>query len=219
MKAVIFDMDGVLIDSEPFWKEAEKQVFSSVGVNVTKELSHVTARMTTAEVAQFWYDRHPWPGRSLGQVEQEVINTVEQLIIRQGKSKEGVLKTLRFFKEENFKVGLATNSPSRLISVVLDKIGITEFFDVACSSEHEPWGKPHPAVYETTAKELAVAPGQCIVFEDSVSGIMAAKAAGMKTVAVPPKEDYHHQKYDLADIKLRELGVFAPKHLRHFTKF
>ncbi len=217
MKAVIFDMDGVLIDSEPFWKEAEKQVFSSVGVKVTHELSQVTAGMTTAEVTQFWYDHKPWRGKSLEEVEKEVVDLVEQLIMHHGKAMPGVFETLAFSKKENFKVGLATNSPFRLVPVVLERIGITEFFDVTCSSEYEPRGKPHPAVYETTAKRLEVAPAQCIVFEDSTSGIKAAKVAGMKTVAVPPKKDYHHQKYDLADIKLYELGAFGRVHLEYLA--
>ena len=100
MKAIIFDMDGVLIDSEPFWKEAEKQVFSSVGVKVTHELSQITAGMTTAEVTQFWYDHKPWRSKSLEKVETEVVDLVEEFILHHGKPMAGVFETLAFSREE-----------------------------------------------------------------------------------------------------------------------
>ena len=82
MQAVIFDMDGTLIDSEPMWKEAEKQVFSSIGVNVSEELSAKTASMTTREVTEFWHSYFPWTGKSLEQVENEVIDRVATLIFQ-----------------------------------------------------------------------------------------------------------------------------------------
>jgi HAD superfamily hydrolase (TIGR01509 family) len=213
MQAVIFDMDGVLIDSEPMWKEAEKQVFSSVGVDVRGELSAHTALMTTKEVTQFWYKHYPWTVKSLEQVENEVIDHVEALISEKGAQMEGVKKTLDFFQSKNFKIGLSTNSASRLISVVFNNLGISHFFDAISSSEHEEKGKPHPAVYLSTARKLQVIPSKCIAFEDSISGIIAAKKANIKTVAVPASHAFSNEAFEMSHLKLRRMSDFTDCHL------
>ena len=213
IQAVIFDMDGVLIDSEPMWKEAEKQIFSSVGVDVKEELSANTASMTTREVTQYWHTHYPWSGKSLVQVENEVVDRVEALISEKGTQMEGVKEILDFFQKKKIKIGLSTNSPSRLIPVILNKLGISNYFNAVSSSEHEEKGKPHPAVYLTTAKKLKVEPSKCIAFEDSFSGIIAAKKANIKTVAIPPSLEFADKKFEISHIKLRRLSDFTDLHL------
>ncbi len=213
MEAVIFDMDGTLIDSEPMWKEAEKQVFSSVGVQVTDNLSTHTASMTTREVTKFWYNHFPWSGKSLEQVENEVIDCVAALITNKGEPMEGVKEILSFFEKKKFKIGLATNAPARLIPVVLNKLKISTYFLSACSSQNETQGKPHPAVYLSTIRKLDVDPLKCIAFEDSLSGVISASKAKLKTVIVPPLSDFTNKKYGIADIKLRRLSDFTEIHL------
>lgn len=106
IQAVIFDMDGVLIDSEPMWKEAEKDVFTSVGVEVSDSLSAYTASMTTREVTEFWYSHFPWSGKSLEDVENEVVERVEFLISEKGKPMAGVKEILDLFHHQNLKIGL-----------------------------------------------------------------------------------------------------------------
>jgi sugar-phosphatase len=213
MQAVIFDMDGTLIDSEPMWKEAEKKVFSSVGVNVSEELSINTASMTTTEVTHFWYNHYPWSGKSLKQVENEVIDGVEILISEKGKPMVGVKEILDFFYNREIKIGLSTNAPYRLISVVLNKLGISDYFDAISSSEQELKGKPDPAVYLSTIKKLKVSPSRCIAFEDSLSGIVAAKKANMKIVAIPPSLEFTSKKFDISDLRLKALSDFKDHHL------
>ncbi len=211
--AVIFDMDGVLIDSEPAWKKAEFEVFTSVGVHVASELSEITCAMTTTEVTRFWYEKTPWQGKSLEEVENEVIDQVGRFIVEEGKPMSGIKQLLELFHRRNFRIGLATNSPSRLIPLVLEKSGISGYFDAISSSENEIEGKPHPAVYLSTAKKLGVSPEHCIVFEDSVHGIMAGKNAGMKTVAIPSEKQFHLEGFSLADLKIRQLDDFNEQHL------
>ncbi|AOT08632.1 hexitol phosphatase HxpB [Pseudoalteromonas luteoviolacea] len=205
IEAVIFDMDGTLIDSEPMWKEAEKQVFSSLGVNIKEELAAKTASMTTIEAAEFWYKESPWVGASISQVADKVVNKVSELIVQRGEALPGVHDALDFLTEKQVKIGLATNAPNVLISVVLNKLKITHYFSVCCSSEYERLGKPSPDVYLSTAAKLQVAPQNCLAVEDSVTGLCAAKAANMCTLVVPHKDEYHSDKFARADYKLVNL--------------
>ncbi|TLP71162.1 hexitol phosphatase HxpB [Maribacter sp. ACAM166] len=183
MKAVIFDMDGVIINSEPFWKKAEKEVFTSLGVQVTDEFAKITARMTTTEVTRFWFEKYPWKMTPFEEVEQMVVSKVITSIKKEGREIPGIHKFMAFLKQEKFKLGLATNSPYSIIPAVLEKIGLTNTFDVIVSAEFETKGKPDPAVYLTTSQKLNINPKNCFVIEDSCSGMQAAKTAGMKVIA------------------------------------
>lgn len=213
--AVIFDMDGVIIDSEPLWKKAEKEVFSSVGVDVREELTTITASMTTGQVTEYWYKHMSWEGKTMKEVENEVIDLVGKLITSEGQAIEGITELLGFFSKRGFRIGLATNSPSRLIPVVLDKVGIRKYFDAVSSAEFEKEGKPDPAVYLSTSEKLNVLPGKCLVFEDSVSGVRAAKQANMKVVAICSPSNWESDGFGLADLRLKGLPHFQTSHLKH----
>lgn len=182
-KAVIFDMDGVLIDTEKIWKQAEKEIFSSFGVQVTDEHSKVTQTMTTSQVTQFWYEKFPWRHKGLKEVEQMVVSRVAALIGSEDCLIKGVKAFIEKLKFKNHKIGLATNSPYILIPTVLEKLKIARLFDAISSAEFEEKGKPDPAIYYTTARKLHVDPKDCLVIEDSYSGILAAKQAGMTVAA------------------------------------
>lgn len=208
MNAVIFDMDGLLINSEPFWKQAERTVFSSVGVELSDALCSKTAAMTTREVTEFWYGLFPWKHKTLEAVENDVVDCVDELIKKDGQPMPGVRGLLEYFHEQQYRIGLSTNSPFRLIASVMEKLDIGHYFHSISSSEHVESGKPDPAVYLSTLTKLQVDASKCIAFEDSVSGVLAAKSAGIKAVVVPPRHDFDNPKYDVADIKLRSLSEF-----------
>jgi len=217
-EAVIFDMDGLLIDSEPFWRTAEKEVFGSLGVDVTAELALQTSRMTTKEVTEYWYRLKPWEHKSLPEVEQAVIQQVGQLIERDGVIMPGVITTLLFFKRTGYKIGLATNAPDILVSKVLRKLNIEHYFNTTVSSDAVDKGKPSPDVYLKTALMLNVSPVNCIAFEDSASGIQAAIAAGMKVIAVPDKSEFDDIGFETADIKISSLNDFCEAHLQFLNR-
>lgn len=183
--AAIFDMDGLLIDSEPFWKLAERESFAEVGIHITEEMSKVTAPMTTAEVAAHWYAFRPWEGRSTGDLEQSVMSKVRDLINKHGNALPGARDILECGRSRGWRIALASNSPLSLCEHVLAVLNLHGAFDVIVSAEQVARGKPSPDIYLEAARRLGVPPARCLAFEDSASGVRAACDAGMTVVAVP----------------------------------
>jgi sugar-phosphatase len=202
LQAVIFDMDGLLIDSEPHWRAAEIEIFGKLGLVLTEEQCMQTM----------------WPQRSLQEVEDDIVQAVEDLVNNHGTAMAGVTETIALFQRLGFRIALASSSSMRLITCVLRKLGIREAFEVVHSAEFEEYGKPHPAIFLSTARQLGISPTQCLVFEDSFNGLIAAKAARMKAVAVPEGEHYAQTRYDFADLKLRSLLEFQEKNLAALSR-
>ncbi len=207
-EAVLFDMDGVLVDSEPLWKRAEEEVFGELGVPVSEAHTTKTSRMTTQEVTDYWYTLFPWQNKSKEVVEQEVIERVIDLIIQEGVEIEGVRRLIAFLEHQHMPLGLVTNSPASVVPAVLHKIRATEVFSVICTADDVMKGKPDPEIYLKAAAALDVMPGKCLVFEDSVSGVAAAKAAGMTVVAIPPKGYVPLDNYQSADLIIPAFSAF-----------
>lgn len=216
--SVIFDMDGLLIDSEPLWGIAMREVFATVGVELTSELSSQTTGLRTVEVVDYWHDYFKWNGKSREQVASEIIDAVTAKILAQGKAMDGLHYILEYFRGKDFKIGLASSSPMRLIKSALDHLDITPYFHAVYSAEFESHGKPHPAVYLACAKALNSDPLHCIAFEDSVTGMIAAKAARMKVVVVPEAHKRTDKRYALADLKLDSLKEFGDEQLNQLMK-
>ena len=216
---VIFDMDGLLVDSEPLWIEAMQEVLETVGVKITAELAAATTGLRTVEVVSYWYDYFKWEGKTKQQICDEIMESVSHKLITQGKPMEGLHYILEFFSKKGLKTGLASSSPGCFIRLVLDHFKIKPFFQVISSAEHEPFGKPHPAVYLACAKELESNPLHCLAFEDSINGMVAAKAARMKVVVIPELHNRQNPKYVLADLKLDKLMEFQEMHFEHLNAY
>lgn len=198
-EAFIFDMDGVLIDSEPLWKIAMEQTFQEVGCNLTKKDFQKTVGMRIDEVVSYWYHHTGWQNVSEKEVENRIVNRMIHLIEENGKPLPGVVDTLNLLKAKGVKIGLATSSYAILIAAVLRTLDIQDAFHYVHSAEHEKYGKPHPAVYLTVAEKLGVNPKSCLVIEDSLSGIIAGKAAKMTVVCIPEKTHHPEPKLIIAD--------------------
>ncbi len=207
-EAIIFDMDGVIIDSEPLWKIAMEEVFSGLGSRLKKEDFQKTVGLRIDEVIHYWNIKENWGIRDESEVEEAIIIKMEGLIADKPVALEGVIDTLNYLKLRNIPVGLATSSSSRLIKVVLDKLEIKQLFNFVHSAEMEQYGKPHPAVYLTVAKKLAVLPEKCLVIEDSLNGIISAKAAKMTAVCIPEKTHHIEPKLILADYQFESMTDF-----------
>lgn len=198
-EAVIFDMDGVLIDSEPLWKIAMEEVFHSVGSKLTKQDFQKTVGLRLDEVIIFWHQHEGWQNVTPGEIELKIVDKMQLLIKENPKPLTGVMDMLSFLKAQKKKIGLATSSYAVLIDTVLSELNIAHFFDFTHSAELEKYGKPHPAVYLAVTEQLQVQPMKCLVIEDSLNGIISAKAAKMKVVCIPEKTHHTEPKLILAD--------------------
>jgi mannitol-1-/sugar-/sorbitol-6-/2-deoxyglucose-6-phosphatase len=207
IEAVVFDMDGVLIDSEPMWRRVEKDVFGRVGVALTDADLVETMGVRIGEVVARWFERRPWEGPSPRKVEQEIVEAVTETIASEGSLEEGVLEAIEYLHGLGLRLALASSSPMRLIEAVLSLDDLADRFEVVVSAEEEERGKPDPAVYLTAANALGVSPDRCLAIEDSVAGVGAAKAAGMVCVVVPDPL-VPGDRFAEADLILRSMEEF-----------
>ena len=203
--AIIFDMDGVLIDSEPLWKIAMEFVFGQYGSTLTHQDFQKTVGLRIDEVIAFWNIQENWRLSDLKNVENQIIDKLISLIELDPKPLPGVLDTLQFLKESGKKIGLATSSSQRLITTVLRALHIESYFDFAYSAEFETYGKPHPGVYIKVAAHLAVPTQRCLVIEDSLNGVIAGLAAQMKVCCIPEKTHFPNPKLTVAHFQFTDL--------------
>lgn len=201
IKAVIFDMDGVLIDSEPLWRIAMVKGFTDIGVPFTEDDCRKTTGMRFKEVVDIWLNHFKITSVSALDFENKVTDNLTELIQNKGKAINGVIDILEFCHRKQLKIGLATSSSVKLMKKVLNKLEIESYFDATISAEYMLYAKPHPEVYLTCANQLAVHPINCLVIEDSVNGCISGKAAQMKVIAVPDVDHNKDERFGIADYK------------------
>ncbi len=205
-------MDGVLIDSEPLWREAEILVFRKVGIYLNEEMCLQTTGLRTDEMVAHWYRFKPWSNKSQEEVGREINETVCNIIEERGVTAKGVRRAINFFNSAGIPKALASSSSPEVIDRVLTKLGLKQEFRVIYSAEKEEFGKPHPAVYITTAKKMNVQPVNCLAIEDSLAGLIAAKSAKMRTVVIPEESNRDNPRFTIADIRLNSLEDLSEGH-------
>jgi len=205
INAVIFDMDGVLINSEPLWREAEIAVFETIGLQLTDEMCSETTGLRLDEAVKYWLSRHSSKEVSASELEDRIIEELIKRIQTKAASMMGVDHALSFFRTKGLKIGLASSSAYRIIWTVLEKFNLREQFDFIYSAEEEEFGKPHPGIYLTVGHRLGVNPTECLAIEDSLMGVLAAKSARMKCIAVPEPASQRDPRFAIADCVLGSL--------------
>ena len=205
MRALIFDMDGILIDSGPLWRRAEVRAFGEVGLEIEEADCFQTQGLRIDEAVAYWFDRSPWTGASCEDVAHAVVEHVVALVGREGEPMPGALDAIEWARRTGWRLALASSSPHVLIGTVLERFEIADRFECAHSAEDEALGKPHPDVYLSAARSLALDPAECIAIEDSANGLLSARAAGMPCIAVPPVETRADPRFEAAIARLDSL--------------
>lgn len=208
LNTAIFDMDGLLIDSEPLWNQAAAEIFAHYGITLSATQYATTTGLRTKEFINHWFSFFKLPLADTGSVEDEIIDKVIELVIQKGKPMPGLAHIFNFFTDRNFKIGLATSSPAKLIDVVVDQLQIRNHLNAITSAALLPYGKPHPEVYLNCARELNAVATECVCFEDSFPGMIAVKAARMKCVVVPDHKISKDLKWHAADLRISSLQNF-----------
>jgi sugar-phosphatase len=217
LQAVIFDMDGLLVDSEPLWAEAADEVFKTYGVSLTKQQYDTTTGLRTREFVQWWFRHFQIEETQLPDAEKRILELILHKVKFKAKILPGVDHVFEFFSQRQLKMGLASSSPMELIELVVEMTGIGRFLSATASAQDLPYGKPHPMVYLNCAEALGVEPEACICFEDSFNGMISAKAAKMKCVVVPHHSQSKDERWGAADLKLSSLQNFGELHFNRLN--
>jgi sugar-phosphatase len=218
VNTVIFDMDGLLIDSEPYWQIAGMETLKEYNVTLAPAQYHHTTGLRTPEWLDYWFGYYGIPKDNIQQAVQALHENVFEKIRANAEALPGVEHIFQFFKQRGFRIGLATSSPLSLVDIVTKKLNIGHYLDAATSAEHLLFGKPHPQVYMDCAAALGAHPLECLCFEDSFNGMIAAKAARMRCVAIPVAGQHALPKWGAADLKLHSLEEFNDIQLQEIEK-
>lgn len=213
LNTVIFDMDGLLIDSEPLWSEAATEVFAYYGKKMSVADFASTTGLRTSEFVSWWLRDYKFDSAELEKASKKIIDLVIEKIRLKGEAMPGLEYILDFFQQKNFKIGLATSSPLIVADTVINLLHIKDYIQAITSAEKLQHGKPHPQVYLDCAETLQSSPLECVCFEDSVNGMIAAKAARMKCVVVPAYSQQKDEKWGVADLKISSLKNFSALHI------
>jgi mannitol-1-/sugar-/sorbitol-6-/2-deoxyglucose-6-phosphatase len=205
IRGAIFDMDGLLVDSEPLWTRAEIEVFATVGIRLDESQCAQTIGMGLEQVVAFRYRQQPFSKPSREEVARAIHRRVVELVSKHARAMPGALQALEFVRSKVARIGLATASDHELIDAALGRLAIRDIFDHLQSAAELPRGKPDPEVYLLAARGIRVAPGECVAFEDSLLGLEAILAAGMKSVAVPERRLVSDERFSRANIVLESL--------------
>jgi HAD superfamily hydrolase (TIGR01509 family) len=183
IEAVVFDLDGVLVDSEQVWDDVREQLARERGGRWHDRAQADMMGMSSVEWSRYMHDVVGL-AESPEEINAEVVRRMQARYSEQLPVLPGAIEAVRRLAED-FRLGLASSSNRPLIDAVLENTGLSELFDVTVSSEEVPSGKPAPDVYLRAAELLDLAPAQVAAIEDSANGIRSARAAGMRVLAIP----------------------------------
>ncbi|MFB9237077.1 HAD family hydrolase [Plantactinospora siamensis] len=181
--AVIFDLDGVIVDSEPVWEEVRRGYVARHGGRWQPDTQRRLMGMSTGEWAAY-LSGELGVDRTAEQVATEVVDEMTERYARHVPLIPGAVEAVRRLAAR-WPLGLASSSPPRLIEAALAAAGLAGEFRATLSTERVPRGKPAPDVYLSVAERLGVDPAGCVAVEDSSNGVRSAAAAGMRVIAVP----------------------------------
>lgn len=195
INTIFFDMDGVLIDSEPFWKKAEFEVFKNYfNILLTDKDLEESMGLKTTEVVALHINKYKLKSIDISKIGFEIEKKVVDQIVQFGKPKEGIYELIDWIKLKKWRRVLVTSSSHFIINSILEFLNLNDFFEAKFSAYDELKGKPDPAVYLSALKFINDSKEHVIVIEDSKNGVRAAKSAGLNVFALPDQN--HEQNLD-----------------------
>lgn len=187
IQAIIFDMDGLLIDSMMHWINSDKEFLKKYGIDLTDEMTRYFSGRSEAENT-YWVKNNFNLKHSVEELIAERFLETELIYTQKTNLLPGANKIIEIIKKNNIKQAIASGTPRRLLDKAVERFGWNSYMDVILSADDiGSIGKPNPLIYLKTAEKLNVEPERCIVFEDAENGVIAAKEAKMKCIAIPNK--------------------------------
>ena len=222
IKAVIFDLDGTLVDSMWMWRTIDIEYLTNQGIEVPENLEAFQEELEGTgftETAMLFKERFGIPD-SLEEIKETWIRMSGEKYQKEVPLKPGAKWFLGYLKEKGINVGISSSNSRELIQMVLEAHGILEYFDCITTCCEVKRGKPAPDVYLKTACGLGVEPKACLVFEDVPMGILAGKRAGMKVCAIDDaySQKQEEQKRELADWYILDYTQLAEEETRREDK-
>jgi HAD superfamily hydrolase (TIGR01509 family) len=209
IEAVVFDLDGVLLDSEQVWDEVREELVKERGGRWHEQAQTEMMGMSSVEWSRYMHDELDLP-EPPEEISAEVVQRLDEVYRKRLPLIDGAREAVERLAAR-WPLGLASSSNREVIDLVLDLSGLARVFRVTVSSEEVPRGKPAPDVYLEAARGLGVPPERCAAVEDSHNGIRSAKAAGMRVIAIP---NQHYppgeEALALADVTLGSLAELTP---------
>ncbi|MDF2840017.1 MAG: family phosphatase [Clostridia bacterium] len=186
IKAVIFDVDGTLVDSMWIWKQVDIDFLARREIELPVDLQKDIEGLSYTSTAEYFKERFKLPD-SVEDIKEEWRIMADDLYQNEIPLKAGVIEILKLIRDKGLKIGIATSNSRELVETMMKRHQIEEYFDSIRTSCEVARSKPFPDVYLKAAEDLAVEPECCLVFEDTIAGATAAKAAGMRVIAVYDK--------------------------------
>lgn len=212
--AIIFDLDGTLVDSMWLWKDIDIEYLSRFGIAYNEKLQSEIEGKSFTETAIYFKENFGITD-TIEKIKSDWNEMAYLKYKEQVSLKTGALEFLKLLKEKGKKLGIATSNSTQLTELCLNSLNISSLFDVVITGSDIKTGKPAPDIYLENAKRLKVLPERCLVFEDIPVGIMAGKNAGMKTCAVADEysRDLTDEKLELSDYSIIDYKDFINKYI------
>lgn len=199
-EAIIFDLDGSMVDSMWIWRDIDIQYLGQFGISLPENLQACIEGMSFSETAAYFKNRFKLPD-SLDEIKAAWNRMARDKYVNEVPVKEGVTGLLEYCKANGIKTGIATSNSRELVEALVNAHHLEAYFDCIMTACDVSKGKPAPDIYLAVAKKLGVSPENCLVFEDIIPGIQAGLAAGMKVCAVYDRYSEHQdeEKHRMAD--------------------
>lgn len=222
-KAVLFDLDGTLVDSMWMWKDIDMEYLGKYGITLPPELQEYIEGMSFSEVSAYFKEAFGIK-ESLEEIKSEWVSMAKYKYTHEVPLKPGALRFLKHLKEQGIPMGIATSNSLDLLDAVLESLEISPYFDCCMTSCEAGAGKPAPDIYLKVAKILKTEPKDCLIFEDTPAGILAGNRAGIPVCAMADENsagrkdqilqmaDYYAETFDqVLDRTYRNLKSSAAK--------